>query len=163
MGLSKWVKGVGLVIGVLGLAGFLFGCGSVVQEQKKESTATAAPSAPPIGAKRSDRPDARYYDFEDVKIPNELSLDSKKSRVFQTPSLVAGVLAFDGYVEVNSIVAFFKDSMAKDNWQLKGYFKLPPKTVLLFEKKNKRCVITIEESMINTKVEVWVIPTQNGA
>ena len=51
--------------------------------------------------------------------------------------------------------------MVRDNWQLKANFKLPPKTILYFEKKNKRSVFFIEESMINTRVEVWMIPTQD--
>jgi hypothetical protein len=145
---------VAVWIGVLGL---LLGCGSVLQDQKKESSSTQAPP-PPVG-KKADKPDGRYYDFEDVMIPNELKLDTKASKVFQSPKLVAGQLVFDGYVEVKSLVNFFKDAMTRDNWQSRAYFTLPPKTVLLFEKKNKRAIIFIEESMFNTRTEVWMIPT----
>jgi hypothetical protein len=144
---------------LIGLTAFLFGCGSVLQEQKKESTAT--PVAPPVG-KKPDRPQGSYYDFEDIQIPNELKVDPKKTQIFQTTNLVAGVLALDGYVEVKSLIAFFKENMAKDNWQLKGNFKLPPRTVLLFEKKNKRSVFFIEENMFNTHLDVWLIPTLDG-
>jgi hypothetical protein len=144
----------------LGLMGFLLGCGSVLQEQKKESVPMASP-APKIG-KKVGRPEGRYYDFDDIQIPNELKLDVGNSRVFQSPTVSAGVLVFNGYVEVKSLIDFFKDSMARDNWQLKGNFKLPPKTILLFEKKNKRSVFFIEENIINTRVEVWMIPTQEG-
>jgi hypothetical protein len=155
-------KGFGLfkvMIVCVGLLGFLLGCGSVLQEQKKESS----PPPPPLGAdKKPDRPQGSYYDFEDIQIPNELKVDAKNSKVFQTTNLVAGVLVLDGYVEVKSLVNFFKDAMGRDNWQVKGNFKLPPKTVLLFEKKNKRSVIFIEESMLNTHVEVWLIPTQDA-
>ncbi len=111
--------------------------------------------------KKLDRPDARYYDFEDIQIPNELKLDAKKSRVFQSPNLMAGVLVLNGYVDVKSLNNFFKDAMVKDNWQAKGNFQLPPKTVLVYEKKNKRCIIFIEETMFNTHCEIWVIPTQD--
>jgi hypothetical protein len=156
---SKGFKILGLMIAGLGLLGFLLGCGSVLQEQKKESSST--PTAPPVG-KKLDRPEGRYYDFEDIQVPVELKMDARNSKVFQSPNLVAGVLVLDGYVEVKSLVSFFKDSMARDNWQIKGNFRLPPKTVLLFEKKNKRGVMFIEESMFNTHVEVWLIPTQEG-
>jgi hypothetical protein len=162
MVLSKEIKVLGLMIAGLGLLGFLLGCGSVLQEQKKESSSTStAPEPPPLG-KKLDRPEGRYYDFEDIQIPAELKMDTKNSKVFQSPNLVAGILVLDGYVEVKSLVNFFKDSMARDNWQLKGNFKLPPKTVLLFEKKNKRAVLFIEESVFNTHLEVWLIPTQEG-
>jgi hypothetical protein len=159
---SKGYKVLGLMIAGLGLLGFLLGCGSVLQEQKKESSSTpTAPAAPPVG-KKLDRPEGRYYDFEDIQIPIELKMDTKNSKVFQSPNLVAGILVLDGYVEVKSLVDFFKDSMARDNWQLKGNFRLPPKTVLLFEKKNKRAVLFIEESVFNTHLEIWLIPTQEG-
>jgi hypothetical protein len=146
----------------IGLLGFLLGCGSVLQEQKKETSSSQESQAPPPVGKKSDRATGRYYDFDDIQIPNELKLDTKKSNVFQSPNLVAGLLAFDGFVEVKSLVNFFKDAMARDNWQSRAYFTLPPKTVLLFEKKNKRSIIFIEESTFNTRVEVWLIPTNDG-
>jgi hypothetical protein len=161
MGFKKGLKVWGWVMVCFGLLGLMLGCGSVLQEQKKESS-TGMTTPQPQGAKKLDRPDARYYDFEDIQIPNELKLDTKNSRVFQSPNLIAGVLVLDGYVEVKSLNNFFKDAMAKDNWQAKGNFKLPPKTVLLFEKKNKRSVFFIEETMFNTHVEIWMIPTQDG-
>lgn len=159
---NKGFKVFGLMLIGFGLTGFLLGCGSVLQEQKKESLpAVSAPASTQVG-KKVDRPDGRYYDFDDIQIPKELAMDTKSSKVFQSPSLSAGVLVFDGYVEVKSLIDFFKDAMARDNWQLRGNFKLPPKTILLFEKKNKRSVFFIEESMINTHAEIWMIPTQDG-
>jgi hypothetical protein len=149
----------------ISLLAFMAGCGSVLKEQKKESPSTSTPSTqtpPPPVSKKPDKSTGRYYDFEDVQIPNELTQDTKNSRVFQSPNLIAGVLAFDGYVEVKSLVNFFKDAMARDNWQSRAYFTLPPKTVLLFEKKNKRCIIFVEEGTFNTKTEVWMIPTNDG-
>jgi hypothetical protein len=156
---GKHIIGVIVWFGVLGL---LWGCGSVLQEQKKESSSTSTQTSPPPVGKKADRAMGRYYDFDDIQIPNELKLDTKKSNVFQSPNLVAGLLAFDGYVEVKSLVSFFKDAMARDNWQSRAYFTLPPKTVLLFEKKNKRAIIFIEESTFNTRLEVWLIPTNDG-
>jgi len=159
--LKKGFKVLGWMVVCFGIMGLMLGCGSVLKEQKKESSTSLTVPQPQAG-KKLDRPDARYYDFEDIQIPNELKLDTKNSRVFQSPNLQAGGLVLDGYVEVKSLNNFFKDAMARDNWQAKGNFKLPPKTVLLFEKKNKRSVFYIEETMFNTRVEIWVIPTQDG-
>jgi hypothetical protein len=158
---NKGLKGWGWTIVCFGLLGLMLGCGSVLQEEKKETSAGLT-TPQPQGAKKLDRPDARYYDFEDIQIPNELKLDTKNSKVFQSPNLMAGVLVFDANVEVKSLNNFFKDAMAKDNWLAKGNFRLPPKTVLLFEKKNKRSVFFIEETAFNTHVEIWLIPTQDG-
>ncbi|MCU0578301.1 MAG: hypothetical protein MUF69_02015 [Desulfobacterota bacterium] len=89
-------------------------------------------------------------------------MNADKSKIFQTTSMTAGVLSLDGNVEVNSLIAFFKASMAKDNWVMKGNFKLPPKSVLLFEKKGKNSIILIDEGTFSTKVEVWSIPQAEG-
>ncbi len=157
---KKALRVWGWSVACFGVFGLMLGCGSVLQEQKKESSSSSISA--PQASKKMDRPDAKYYDFEDVQIPNELKLDKRKSRIFQSPNLLAGVLVLDGYIEVKSLNNFFKDAMVKDNWQAKANFQLPPKTILLFEKKNKRCVILIEETMFNTHVEVWTIPTQDG-
>jgi hypothetical protein len=149
-----------LGISVLGLTfiAFLSGCGSVLQEQKKEESAPVSPQV----SKKTDLPNARYFDFDDIQVPNELSLNTAKSKIFQTPSMTAGLLILEGNVEVKSLIEFFKGSMARDNWQMKGNFKLPPKSVLLFEKKNKRSIIMIEDRMFSTQVDVWAIPVANG-
>ena len=56
----------------------------------KEEEGTAATT--PQVSQRSDLPNARYYDFEDIQIPNELSMNADKSKIFQTPNMTAGVL-----------------------------------------------------------------------
>lgn len=147
-----------LVVLGLTLIAFLSGCGSVLQEQKKEEPAVTAPQL----SKKTDLPNARYFDFDDIQIPNELSPNASKSKIFQTPNMTAGLLVLSGNVEVKSLVEFFKSSMARDNWQMKGNFKLPPKSVLLFEKKNKRSIIMIEDNTFSTQVDVWAIPVANG-
>lgn len=149
---------LGLVVLGLTLIAFLLGCGSVLQEQKKEEVAVTAPQ----GSKKTDPANARYFDFDDILIPNELSKNVDKSKIFQTANMTAGVLVFEGNVEVDSLIAFFKGSMVRDNWQMKGFFRLPPKSALLFEKKNKRSIIMIEDSTFSTRVDVWTIPVTNG-
>jgi hypothetical protein len=150
-------------LAILGLTmiAFLFGCGSVLQEQKKETAPVTATATSP-GSKKSDLPNARYYDFDDILIPNELSPNADKTKIFQTPNLTAGILVLEGNVEVKSLVEFFKGSMARDNWQMKGNFQLPPKSILLFEKKTKRSIIIVEDGTFNTRVDVWTIPVSNG-
>jgi hypothetical protein len=138
----------------LTLVVFLAGCGTALQETKTEVPQGTAPKP----SAKTGMPNARYYDFEDVQIPNELSLNADRSKIFQTPNVTAGVISLDGNVEINSLIAFFRGAMAKDNWQMKGSFKLPPKYALLFEKKNKRAIVTIEESTFSTKVDIWMIP-----
>jgi hypothetical protein len=161
---KKW-RVVGIFILNVGLMGLLISCGSSLQEQKNGTTMTPTPATPPpqsaAVAKNLERVDSRYYDFEDIRIPNELKLDEKKSNIYKSQDIKAGVLQFDGYVEIKSLINFFMIGMAKDNWKLKADFKRPPQTILLFEKKDKRSIFFIEDTAFNTHVEIWMIPTRD--
>lgn len=105
-------------------------------------------------------PSPLYYDFGDVLIPSELKMDKKSSFVFRTSSFSAGVLSLKGRVEVNSLIDFFNNNMAKDNWREVASFK-SPRSVMLYQKENRWCVINIKENDFNTHVEIWVAPTIN--
>lgn len=103
-------------------------------------------------------PDAPvYHDFNDVLIPAALKLNPKESFVVRTPEFSSGVLVFKGRVEPNSLIAFFDRYMTQDNWKLVGAFK-SPRTLMLFNKNNRWCVIKISEGDFSTETEVWVSP-----
>ncbi len=98
-----------------------------------------------------------YYDFEDVLIPRELKLNTKSSFVYRTTGWTAGVLVFTSKVERTSLIQFFENNMAKDNWLSASSFK-SPRTLLLFQKENRWCVINITDTSWDTMVEIWVAP-----
>ena len=109
-------------------------------------------------AKEKDDKDAPlYYDFGDVLIPRELKLDVNSSFVYHTSGFTAGILAFKSKVELKSMVDFFENNMMKDNWKPIGTFK-SPRTLLLFQKENRWCVINITDDRWDTLVEIWVAP-----
>jgi hypothetical protein len=101
-----------------------------------------------------------YYDFGDVPIPTELKLVTKSSFVYRTSGFSAGVLVLKGAVEFGSLIEFFENNMAKDNWRIISTFK-SPRTLLLFQKETRWCVINITDDKFNTHVEIWVAPTTN--
>ena len=98
-----------------------------------------------------------YYDFGDVLIPRELKLNAKSSFVYQTSGFSAGVLVFESKAERVSLIEFFDNNMTKDNWQAVSAFK-SPRTLLLFQKENRWCVINITDNNWDTMVEIWVAP-----
>jgi len=98
-----------------------------------------------------------YYDFEDVLVPRELKLNTESSFVYHSSGLTAGVLVFRSEVERNSLIQFFENNMTKDNWQYVSSFK-SPRTLLLFKKENRWCVINITANKWDTWVEIWVAP-----
>ena len=125
------------------------GCSSLT---KKDNKATA-PSE-----KSSSGVPALYYDFGDVLVPKELKVDKKSSFIYQTEGFSAGVLVLKGRIETSSLISFFENNMAKDNWQGISSFK-SERTMLLFQKAHRWCVINITDESFNTYVEIWVAPT----
>jgi hypothetical protein len=98
-----------------------------------------------------------YYDFADILIPAELSLDKKNSFVYSTPSFSTGVLVFDGYVQGESLVNFFTTNMPRDGWILKSSFRYR-RVILNFEKDQRSCLLSVAEYPLKTRVEIWVAP-----
>ena len=129
---------------------FFAGCSAF--SQKKEDTARQ-PSAEQV-----DENVPLYYDFGDVPVPTELKLVTKSSFVYRTSGFSAGVLVLKGSVEFGSLIEFFENNMAKDNWRIISTFK-SPRTLLLFQKETRWCVINITDDKFNTHVEIWVAPT----
>lgn len=98
-----------------------------------------------------------YYGFNDVLIPSELRADQKNSYIVQSQGFSAGILSFKGRVDRGSLVAFFRENMVKDNWKATGSF-VSSRTILLYEKSNRWCVIYITEGDFYTNAEIGVIP-----
>jgi hypothetical protein len=125
------------------------GCSSL---SKKDDKATAPAS------KTSSAVAARYYDFGDVLVPKELKVDKKSSFIYQTSGFSAGVLVLKGRIETSSLISFFETNMVKDNWNIISSFR-SERTMLLFQKVHRWCVMNITDETFNTYVEIWVAPT----
>jgi hypothetical protein len=105
---------------------------------------------------------ASYYDFDDILIPSELSLDKKNSFVYGTSRFRVGILVFEGRVEPSSLAAFFQNNMQKDGWSLLSSFKYR-QYLLTFLKEDRACVITINEKSFTTTADVRVGPIELGS
>ena len=143
---GMWPVVLGLIIAMIVSIG---GCSSLT---KKDDKATA-PSV-----KSSSGVPALYYDFGDVLVPKELKVDKRSSFIYQTEGFSAGVLVLNGRIETSSLISFFENNMAKDNWQMLSSFK-SERTMLLFQKAHRWCVMNITDERFSTYVEIWVAPT----
>jgi hypothetical protein len=128
------------------------GCSSLTKKDDKATVPSSGTSAAVA---------AQYYDFGDVLVPNELKVDKKSSFIYQTSGFSAGVLVLKGRIETSSLISFFETNMAKDNWNIISSFK-SERTMLLFQKAHRWCVINITDETFNTYVEIWVAPTTKG-
>ena len=144
-----------LAIGMITLFFFIVSGCSTLKSSKSSSTQELA-------VKKNKESSPLYYDFGDVLIPKELKVDKKSSYIVRSPGFLTGILALKGNVERNSLIAFFQNNMAKDNWREISLFKSPrTSTIILFQKENRWCVISINEKSYNTYVEIGVAPTVN--
>ena len=139
---------------LLAVAFLLTGCAGLFSKNIDTSTNTSGQS------EQASIP--LYRDFEDVAIPRELKEDKKSTYVIESAGYRSGILALKGRVERNSLIDFFKDNMAKDNWKAITSFKTPKRAIMLFQKNNRWCMINITEKGINTYIEVGVVPTIAG-
>ena len=143
-----------LVLAVIGcMLALLFAVGGCSTLTKKDKTTPPSPEG-----KTAKGVPARYYDFGDVLIPQELKIQKKSSFIYQTGGFSAGVLVLKGRIESNSLISFFENNMIKDNWKLIGSLK-SERTMLLFQKENRWCAINIVDQALTTQVEIWVAPT----
>jgi hypothetical protein len=127
-----------------------------VGQQPAPTTATSTPPASPATSSPS-APRPLFYDFPDIPTPQELDLQSKESYVIQSGSIKTGILTLRGRVDLNSLISFFQMAMPRENWKPKGYFRYQ-RSILIFEKPDKICVIRLYEDIIYTYVEIFVTP-----
>jgi hypothetical protein len=116
----------------------------------------------PAAAVTPDKNAPLYRDFADILIPGELNVDRNETNIIKGSGFAAGVLALQGRVEINSLVAFFENNMRKDNWQMISEFK-SERTMMLYQKDSRWCVIEVAEGTYYTLVKIWVAPSRGDA
>ncbi len=97
--------------------------------------------------------------YDDIKVPPEMKLDTKKTLTINTESFHGGVLIFKGLVEVQSLRDYMIKSMKNDNWRHVGEASYD-NVLLAFTKPNKTAIIVLEGGGLGkfgkTKMEMYV-------
>ena len=127
------------------------GCSTLSKDGKSQG------EAPPP---KSDGIPPVYHDFDDVLIPGEMKVQRDESFIYQTAGFTVGILTLKGRVDIDSLIEFFEKNMPKENWQMVSQFK-SPRTMMLFQKQSRWCVVEISERTYFTYAKVWVAPTTN--
>lgn len=128
----------------------LAGCAAKKQEE-------VAPPAPPAPTTQTQDSLHAYYDFDDIPVPSDMKLVPKKSILFESTSVKAGVVYFEGRVDAVSLFDFYVNTMPQENWSLRSYFKYG-QYILVFEKPTKDCIIHIQDGSFSTEMQIWVTP-----
>ena len=137
-----------LYIFALGTVLILSGCSTLNGGSEGTEGVPSPEQAQPVPA---------YYDFEDVPTPPELAIVPEETHVFQGEKFKAGILMLKGRVEPTSLFDYFKQGMPREGWHLMGSFH-SARSVLVFDKAGKFCVINIYETSLTTYAEIYVAP-----
>jgi hypothetical protein len=149
----KKMELVGKGLGLAGLAVILIGiagCSSLKSSGEGFNSSGQTASVTPL-----------YYEFTDILVPGELTKDRKRCLIFQSHGFTAGILTFKANVERGSLISFFNENMVKDNWKVIGSIT-SSRTILLFQKENRWCIIYVSEGDFSTTVEIGVVPAGDG-
>jgi hypothetical protein len=111
--------------------------------------------------KQEGGPNQAFYGFPDVPIPQELTLVSDRSFVYETSVFKAGVLFFNGNVELQSLENYFKINMPKNGWKYVNSFRYRD-SILNYVKDDKTCNIRMSRGTFSSDVEIWVGPAEKG-
>ena len=133
------------------------GCTTTVSERRDEPGKTEGQEtkAPPPPSKYQ----ARYYQFDDILVPGELSYDQGRSLIYESYGYKAGVMVFTKWwLDRGSVVSFFLHHMEKDNWKLVNSFS-GKESIMNFAKPNRTCTIRVFEKWTGTtEVKIAVGP-----
>lgn len=103
-----------------------------------------------------------YYEFDDILIPKEIDFQSDESYTMDNKKFRVGIMRFTGRVEIQDLIQFFMNNMAKDNWERTTAVK-GKMSILSFEKFNKSCVIQIDDSFTRATVTIIAVETKDGS
>ncbi len=148
--LSLVVRTALLLVFVLALALGQVGCANMETGSHEVETTQVPP--PPMD---------NYYDFDDVPVPQEMELETKESFILETPNEKSGVMVFSGPVEIQSLRDYYINSMAREGWTMRSAIK-SSRTILVFEKPARYCIVTLQDNRFKTSMEIWVTP-RSGA
>jgi hypothetical protein len=137
-----------LVVIVMALV-LLSGCSAL--KSKPSSSGSGSMAAAPAKAENA----PTYYDFGDVLIPHEMKIDKKESFVFRSPGMTVGMLSIKGRVDSHSLADFFANKLPVDGWHMVSSIE-GQRTMMLFQKNNRWCVINIAEGGLSTTAEIFV-------
>ena len=135
---------VGALCGLLALAAALSGCAGTFSSSDGNAS------------------DVYYAEFTDVPIPSAMEQHNGASQVTKAANgSVNGYLEFSGSVSWDSLVNACASNLTRDGWSVNGLFR-GEHSVIVADKMDRSCVITIDDGFPSTTMNVWVTDKING-
>ncbi len=122
------------------------------------SAASRSAGADPVEGTSSTSNQYRYVDYDDISIPTQMTYRANDSFFIGTGSDKLGLMFFTGRVEFRSLANTLIVNMSNDGWTLNFNFVSSPRSVLIFSKASRFCVMKITDGTTRTELSVDVYP-----
>lgn len=129
----------------------MFGCTTTGTNSTGDATVVSSP-----GASEQYEEFVPYTEFDDIAVPNELSRVPDRTFIYENSEFKTGMIVMKGRVETSSLIDFFVNQMAKDNWTKETSITASVST-LVFKKPYKSCMIRVTDGTYNTEVEIYAV------
>ncbi|MFP4083542.1 MAG: hypothetical protein ACLFP9_01465 [Desulfonatronovibrio sp.] len=136
---------------------FIAGCSSMRQEPEEDTVYEPVEQVP-----EDEAANQKYYDFDDIPVPNEMKINPKGSILFESQDLRSGMLSFSGRVDSESLFDYFQATMPDEGWRLISYIKYGT-YILTFDKPEKLCIVRIIEKSFSSELQMWISPKLSGS
>ncbi len=120
------------------------------------TTSSEEPAVAAVGATETYEEFVPYTEFDDIAVPNELSRVPERTFIYENKEFKTGMIVMKGRVENQSLIDFFVNQMAKDNWTKESSI-ISSMSTLVFHKPYKSCMIRITDGAYNTEVEIYAV------
>lgn len=94
--------------------------------------------------------------FDDIPLPQELTLDEDDSLVLEQEVGRVGLMRTSGRISRSSVFNFYRAAMAENGWIEESEFDNGISQMLIFSKAPRSAAITVTEGWIFTDVEINV-------
>ncbi|MBI9111208.1 hypothetical protein [Maridesulfovibrio ferrireducens] len=121
-----------------------------------KKTSPEEPAVAAVGATESYEEFVPYTEFDDIAVPNELSRVPERTFIYENKEFKTGMIVMKGRVENQSLIDFFVNQMAKDNWTKESSI-ISSMSTIVFKKPYKSCMIRITDGSYNTEVEIYAV------
>lgn len=122
---------------------------------RNSSSAAANPAVPVVS-------EYYYADFNDVPIPKDMKATGEAT-VIQSPGGVkTGLQIFKGRVQITSLTSAMNSYMAREGWSLCSALRGNEKSIHIFEKPDRYCILYVQDGLFNTEMLVSITPKLNS-
>lgn len=109
----------------------------------------------------SDINDTYYAEFSDIPVPRDMSADNSSTEISDHMGQKIGYMRFTGSIEIFSLQDAMAYNMHKQSWSPLSIFK-SKNGVMVFEKGERICIITVTDSFPSNAMRIWVTPKMHG-